>query len=67
MGRKVFPIRKYEQVKRFDGNLYKFIDRHDTKRDAQRLQKVIKERGNLARIIKSKYGYEVWACYRGRR
>lgn len=56
-----FPIKKYEQVKRFNGKPYKFIDRHDIKRDAQRLQKVLKGKGSLVRIIKSRYGYEVWA------
>ena len=58
-----FPTKKYAQVKRFNGKPYKFIDRHDTKRAAQQLQKTIKGKGHLARIIKSRYGYEVWAYY----
>lgn len=57
------PTKKYEQVKRFNGKPFKFIDRHDHKIDAQRLQKLIKSKGHQARVIKSRYGYEVWAYY----
>ncbi len=56
-----FPMKKYEQKKIFNGKSFKFIDRHDTRREAERLQKIFKGKGHLVRIIKSKYGYEVWA------
>lgn len=63
-GRYGFPIKKYEQVKKFNGKPYKFIDRHDTKREAQRLQEMMKKKGHLARIIKTRWGYELWVSHR---
>lgn len=61
------PIKKYEQAKVFRGKRFKFIDRYERKADALKLQSEIKKRGHLARVMKSKYGYEVWANYISRR
>ena len=62
MGRKYgIPIRKYEAVREFDGNAYKFVDRVFYKLEAERLKRQIKSKGHLVRIVKLKHGYEIWA------
>jgi len=55
------PIQRYQEVRKFNGLPFKFIERNLNKTDAVRTRDLLKYKGNLVRIIKTKLGFEVWA------
>ena len=56
-----FPIKRYEIIKVIDGRKFRLMEHNPRKQDAERTRDSLRHIGNLARIIKTKWGYEVWA------
>ena len=55
------PIKRYEQVRKFNGLPFRFIERNLTKVDARRTRDALMYKGNKVRIIETALGFEVWA------
>jgi hypothetical protein len=55
------PTSRYQDTRKFNGLPFKFIERNLNKTDAVRTRDLLKYKGNLVRIIKTKLGFEVWA------
>lgn len=55
------PTERYEQVRKFKGLPFRFIERNLTKTDARRTRDALRYKGNKVRIIETSLGFEVWA------
>ena len=58
---KKVPTKRYEQVRKFNGLPFRFLERNLTKVDARRTRDALMYKGNKVRIIETSLGFEVWA------
>ena len=61
------PTAKYDQIRKFRGIPFKFIERNLSVNDARRTRDHLRDKGNLVRVIKTSIGYEVWASPKTRK